>query len=227
MAIMLIFFLLLPFTIAILVELMIGRRPRQDLTELKVEKELERVLKRRGYIVFSDLIIPSVSKSIKSTQIDHVVVSLYGIFCIETKAHRGNIYGGSGQKYWKQYLGNSIYELYSPMRQNKHHVESLEYLLRSRLKAPVHSYLVFPHAYNVKLDGQRRDFSIDSTIDRILGHSRLIYTPEDVEAIAKGLALVSSHADRFRGDHIDAVQEYLGYQRRQAFNVLFWVSACI
>jgi len=208
--------ILLGLTLIFIITIAIGRKTshtqHKDLTELKVERELERVLTRRGYIIFGDLIIPSVSASIKSTQIDHVVVSLYGVFCIETKSHKGNIYGGFRKKYWKQYLGNKSYELYSPLRQNNHHADSLEYLLRTRIKAPIHSYLVFPNAKNVRLDGQRKDFSIRSTIDQILSHRQLVYTPDDVRAIAKGLALVSSHADKFRNEHIDAVQGYVKSQ---------------
>lgn len=189
-------------------------KPHRDVTELKVEKELERILMRRGYIVFGDLIIPSVSASIKSTQIDHVIISLYGIFCIETKSHQGNIYGSFKRKYWKQYLGNKSYEVYNPIRQNNHHVKSLTHLLRTRLKAPIHSYVVFPYARNIKLDGEKRDLSLNHTIDRILHHRRQVYTLEDVQAMARGLAYVSSRTDDFRDDHINAVREFVDFERK-------------
>ena len=209
------FFIFILFLI-ILILILSPRRDgvRRDRTELMVERELTRVLTRRGYVVFGDLIIPSVSKRIKSTQIDHVIISMYGIFCIETKSHQGNIYGGFRRKYWTQYLGRSKYEVYNPIRQNNHHVASLEHILRSRLKAPIHSYLIFPYARSIKIDGQRKNFSVRHTIDRILRHERPVYTPEDVEAIAKGLALVSEHTDNFKGDHVDAVREYINYQNR-------------
>lgn len=192
----------------------IQSNPHRDITELKVEKELERILIRRGYIVFGDLIIPSVSSSIKSTQIDHVIICLYGIFCIETKSHHGNIYGSFKRKYWKQYLGNKSYEVYNPITQNHHHVKSLEYLLRSRLKAPIHSYVVFPYARNIKLDGEKKDLSLNHTIDRILQHTRQVYTPEDIQAIARGLAYVSSRTDDFRDGHINAVRDFVNFQRK-------------
>lgn len=44
------------------------------------------------YTVFNDILIPNASDT-GTTQIDHVVVSPYGIFVIETKNYQGWIYG--------------------------------------------------------------------------------------------------------------------------------------
>lgn len=192
----------------------VPKRHRRDATELKVEKELNRILSRSGYIIFGDLIIPSVSGQVASTQIDHVVVSVYGIFCIETKSHHGNIYGNVKSKEWKQYLGKNAYTLYSPLKQNHHHVQSLEYILRSRLRAPVHSYVVFPNAHKVKLNGSIIDFSLHHAVQRILSHTTPVYTLEDVEAIARGLAYISEHTPDFADDHVKAVASYVERYRR-------------
>lgn len=40
----------------------------------------------------------------KTTQIDHVVVSNYGIFVIETKNYKGWIIGDEYDEYWKQVI---------------------------------------------------------------------------------------------------------------------------
>jgi hypothetical protein len=181
----------------------------RDSTERWVEHELRRRLLKQGYVIFGDLIIPSVSKTISSTQIDHVIVSRFGIFCLETKSHQGNIYGNEMSENWKQYLGNKNYTFYSPLRQNKHHVRSLEYLLRSRLKSPIHSYIVFPSAHKVKINGQVVDLTLKNTIKKIENHRREVYTLEDVEAIAKGLAYVSTRSLEFRNGHIESVKEYI------------------
>lgn len=184
-------------------------KPAKDKTEVWVESELEKHLLKKGYVIFGDLIIPSVSKSIPSTQIDHVIVSRYGIFCLETKSHQGYIYGNEKSEKWKQYLGNKNYSFYSPIRQNKHHVMSLEYLLRSRLKSPIHSYIVFPSARKVRINGEDIDLTLRNTIRQIENHMRPVYTVEDVEAIAKGLAYVSTRSFEFRDNHIESVKKYI------------------
>ena len=182
------------------------RGKSDDETERVVEWELAKAFYQRGYIIFSNLIIPSVSKTIASTQIDHVIVSQYGIFCLETKSHQGNIYGGMQRWNWKQYLGPNSYNFHSPVQQNDHHVRSLEHLLRVALKAPVHSYLVFPYANRIKIDGREKDMSIEMTIRRILLHDRVIYTPDEMGRIAKALVYVSEKTGEFEEDHIKSVQ---------------------
>ncbi len=186
---------------------------KRDETEVWVDRELNKRLSSGQYIIFSDLIIPSTSEKIRSTQIDHVIVSIYGIFCLETKSHQGSIYGGYKSKYWKQYLGGKSFDLYSPIRQNHHHVKSLEYLIRSRIKAPIHSYVVFPSAKKIMLNGNRVDFTLSATVDRILNHTQQVYSFDDVTAISKGLAIVSSPSDLLREEHIESVKRYIENHR--------------
>ena len=45
----------------------------------------------KKYRVFHDLYIPTAKG--KTTQIDHLIISRYGIFVIETKNYKGWIYG--------------------------------------------------------------------------------------------------------------------------------------
>lgn len=182
---------------------------RRDETETWVDRELNKRLSTGQYIIFSDLIIPSTSEMIRSTQIDHVIVSIYGIFCLETKSHQGSIYGGYKSKYWKQYLGGKSFDLYSPIRQNHHHVKSLEYLIRSRIKAPIHSYIVFPSAKKIILNGNQVDLTLSATVERILNHNQQVYSFDDVTAISKGLAIVSSPSDLLRNEHIESVRKYI------------------
>ena len=64
------------------------------------EKQVARRLRRldsRQYIVLSDLLLPCGSRL---TQIDHVVVSVYGIFVIETKNYHGTISGSIWKEFW-------------------------------------------------------------------------------------------------------------------------------
>ena len=65
-----------------------------------------------------------------TTQIDHLLVSTRGIFVIETKAHKGKIYGDSNSKYWTQCLfgkGKVVnkYSFYSPYYQNRGHIRNV------------------------------------------------------------------------------------------------------
>jgi Nuclease-related domain./Topoisomerase DNA binding C4 zinc finger. len=64
-----------------------------------------------------------------TTQIDHIIVSIYGIFVVETKNYRGWIYGNKNQKFWTQKLFKKSYQFQNPLFQNYKHTKTLESLL--------------------------------------------------------------------------------------------------
>ena len=78
-----------------------------------------------------------------STQIDHVIVSVYGIFVIETKNYKGWIYGSEKQKQWTQVFQNgSKFKFQNPLRQNYLHIKTLADLLGLELSY-FHSMIAF------------------------------------------------------------------------------------
>ena len=60
-------------------------------------------------------------------QIDHVVVSEFGIFVIETKQYNGYIVGNEYDKKWKQ---NNKFYINNPIHQNYGHVKTLQNVLK-------------------------------------------------------------------------------------------------
>ncbi|MDC2890256.1 NERD domain-containing protein [Psychrosphaera sp. G1-22] len=64
-----------------------------------------------------------------TTQIDHILISPYGIFVIETKNLRGWIFGGEKQRQWTQTIYKNKYKFYNPILQNYKHVKAIEKLL--------------------------------------------------------------------------------------------------
>lgn len=81
------------------------------------------------YKIINDLLLYIDEKTV---QIDHVVVSRYGVFIIETKNYSGLIIGSDKDTHWTQFLGRRKYKFYNPVRQNHGHVKSLNSLF-SRL----------------------------------------------------------------------------------------------
>src|SRR5690606_24310916 len=63
------------------------------------------------------------------SQIDHVVVSKFGIFVIETKNYKGWILGGEHSQYWTQVIFKRKEKLYNPIRQNFGHIKALKFHL--------------------------------------------------------------------------------------------------
>ena len=77
-----------------------------------------------------------------STQIDHVIVSVYGIFVIETKNYKGWIFGNEAQRQWTQVIMGRKYKFQNPLRQNYLHIKTLADLLALDLNY-FHSMIAF------------------------------------------------------------------------------------
>lgn len=86
-------------------------------------------LDSKNYLVINDLMLKTAKGSI---QIDHVVVSAYGIFVIETKCYQGHIYGSKDAEYWTQNIYGNKFQMYNPTRQNLSHVRALHNLLNHK-----------------------------------------------------------------------------------------------
>lgn len=61
-----------------------------------------------------------------TTQIDHVFLSRYGIFVVETKNLSGWIFGSERQAQWTQKLYKRTFKFQNPLRQNYKHLKALE-----------------------------------------------------------------------------------------------------
>ena len=103
------------------------RRSKGRIGEHRVAHILGRLPKDR-YRVINNLLLRTSSGS--TTQIDHVVISQYGIFVIETKFYKGWIYGGENSEFWTQNNYGNKYTLRNPILQNAGHVRALRQLLK-------------------------------------------------------------------------------------------------
>lgn len=95
--------------------------------ELKTRCTQKLFLDLDEYHIYNNVLLESGNRTV---QIDHVIVSKYGVFVIETKNKDGWIYGSQNDKQWTQiFPGNKKYRFQNPLRQNYLHIKSLEELL--------------------------------------------------------------------------------------------------
>jgi len=91
--------------------------------ERAVSKTLAR-LDPETYQTFHDLYLPRPDGQ-GTTQLDHVVVSPFGIFVVETKNYRGWIFGSEKQRQWTQQIYKRKERFQNPLHQNHLHVRAL------------------------------------------------------------------------------------------------------
>ncbi len=85
-------------------------------------------LPRSDYAMVPNVTIPDGLGG--TTQIDHVVVSRYGLFVVETKNMKGWIFGGEHDAQWTQKIhGGHSQKFQNPLRQNFKHTVSLAQIL--------------------------------------------------------------------------------------------------
>jgi hypothetical protein len=107
---------------------------RGYLGERSVANELRKLADE--YWVFND-----VRLRVKDTvaQIDHVLVSPYGLWCVEVKSHRGTIHGQENDRMWTQVKKSEAgktypKQFYNPVRQNAVHCRRLRDYLKENLQ---------------------------------------------------------------------------------------------
>jgi restriction system protein len=95
--------------------------------EKMVQFNLWLKLDKNVYKRFHNVIIPTANGT---TQVDHILVSIYGIFVIETKNFSGWIFGSESEPMWTQvFPGGKKFRFQNPLLQNYRHTKCLsEYL---------------------------------------------------------------------------------------------------
>lgn len=115
------------------------------------ENEVASILNRLPkdeYLVLNDVIIPTTKGS---SQIDHLVISVYGIFVIETKNYKGWIFGNECSEYWTQNIYGRKYRLYNPVLQNAGHVRALRHILNGYEPLYILPIVTFSRDANIKV----------------------------------------------------------------------------
>ena len=174
--------------------------------ERKIQALLEEL--PEGYYVLNDIIIDK--KNEGTSQIDHVVVSKYGIFVIETKNYSGSIYGKPQNPKWTHYVGNKKYTIYNPMMQNFGHIRALQNHLHIEGKGKFIPLEVFFSWATVKVEAkgviQARDL-----VEHILSYKQEVLTREEVIAIYYKLKDIERVGWNVKKEHVDYVNKKKRY----------------
>ncbi len=131
--------ILLTVLLAVVVAFFQSRYFKGKLGESIVNFSIMRKLEKETYHLLKDITLPSLGGT---TQIDHVLVSKYGIFVIETKNIKGWIFGSETQRKWTQQIYKHKNTFQNPLHQNYKHIKTLSELLNIE-ESKFHSLVVF------------------------------------------------------------------------------------
>ena len=151
------------------------------------------------YHVLNDLVLED---SHGLHQIDHVVVSPYGIYMVETKNYTGSIIGDAKYANWLLYVGGQKRKIHSPLRQNYGHIKCLQELLKLDESAFV-SIVCFANRTKTKVTVHSdREFVVhtDTLRSAVLDHPQC--SGLDAESIVQNLQSFNITDKKIRRQHV-------------------------
>lgn len=155
-----------------------------------------------GYRVLNDLLLKYEGYTV---QIDHIIISEYGVIVIETKNFRGMIYGSGENKRWTQVNISNKRRFYSPTIQNNRH----RFIISRICKLPIEKVIpitVFVGKCELHLEDVGRTILSKDLLPYIYGITEKILSQSDVERIYKRLESKNITSESARRHHVAYVQ---------------------
>lgn len=121
----------------------IGRRARrafQNRGEARVSRVLLSEFRPPDYHLMNHI---TLRMDDGTTQVDHILISRFGVFVIETKHYKGWIFANATGKTWTQVLYRHRFKFQNPIFQNKRHVRAVQGLLDFLPPEAIKSLVVF------------------------------------------------------------------------------------
>lgn len=189
-----------------------------ELGEYKINIQLDQFSKEYKY--HSDLLIPNSKSSTGYSQIDHIIITPYGIFVIETKNYQGTIYGGKDRKTW---LVNGKFKMMNPILQNYGHIQAIKDIIDPKFHEYFISIVSFTKRCKLKIDSDSDlhnirsnqfviyDIQLSEIINRKIAvqkllHSNPLLSNEEIETIYKTLSQSNIPDPSIREKHVEAIK---------------------
>lgn len=150
-----------------------------ELGEYKINIQLDQLPKEYRYL--SDLLVINPKAKSGYSQIDHVVITPYSIFVIETKNYQGTIYGGKERKTW---LVNGKFKMMNPFVQNYGHIQAL----KSFIDEKHHDLFISMVSFT-----KRCTFKVDLDYRKIASNELIVYDIELSEFIQRKVSVMKIH----------------------------------
>ena len=182
----------------------------------KAEKGVADILYSLGsaYHVFNNVMLKTGKGT---TQIDHVVISRYGIFVIETKSHKGTIFGDCNSKMWTQVLftkeGQKNYSFYSPYLQNYGHLRNLYKLFNLSYMCFLGIICFTSDSVDLSRVQCQNAIKVEQLRFIISSHTQVLFTDSQVAELCSTLKSENIQSKYYDKKHVNYVKFLQGGKR--------------
>lgn len=171
--------------------------------ELMVQSELYRIA-NKGYVIFNDILLGTPTSY---TQIDHLIISIYGIFVLETKNYGGKVYGHLNAKQWKHVTKRGSNTFYNPIKQNESHVYAVKKALGINNDMYYQPLVVFTGRCELHIDPTDKVIELQHLIPVITRYQVPIMSMQEVQELAMRLNNSIVLGSAARDEHKRQVKE--------------------
>lgn len=170
--------------VVLLLALLLPATPKGQEGEHLIDGNLRQNLDPRVYYVLEDITLPTRDGT---TQIDHIVVSPFGVFVIETKNMSGWIFGKPGDKTWTKVWFEQKLVFQNPLRQNFKHVRRVQELF-GLTSFEVHNVVVFvgDSTFKTLMPEQVVNSSV-GLLNYIVAREKPLLSDDKIRAVIAGL----------------------------------------
>ena len=154
------------------------------------------------YKIINDILIKSNDRTI---QVDHLVISIYGIFVIETKNYKGWITGSDNSEYWTKNMSGNKYKFYNPIRQNKAHISALS----RKLGLSVNKFIpiiVFSNRADLRINTAYNVIYISQINRLIKEYTDIKFQENDIQKLYDKISQLNIVSPETRKQHISEVR---------------------
>lgn len=116
-----------------------------------------------------------------TTEVDHILVSRFGVFVIETKHYTGWIFGSESARRWTQVRYQARFPFQNPILQNKRHVRAVTELLDFVPVWAISSLVVFTGDAEFKTPMPPGVITIERLAHYVTCHTRAVQSVHDVQ----------------------------------------------
>ena len=172
--------------------------------EAELSKLLKNGLHYSDYHILHDIMLPTDED--ETTQVDHIVVSRFGVFVIEAKNYSGWIFGDERSRTWiKTFPGGRRYRFQNPLHQNFRHTKTMESL--GVPATAVKSVIAFSRDATFKTTMPPNVLYFDEVSDYILSFGTPLINDRLVETIVNALLNWNRNIDpEARKNHVANLQ---------------------
>lgn len=159
------------------------------------------------YVVYSDIMLQT---NYGTTQIDHLVVSPYGVFVIEVKNMQGIISGHENSEKWTQNIYGHRYDMRNPVKQNTAHIIALKSVFKGLIQMPMFSIVAFGHEARLNVTVDNSAIVYIGQLAQVIRQYEVVYLDRgEVEKYCAAIEAANIQDNDVRKAHVGNVRSHV------------------